>query len=304
MLISLCIPTNGVIKWVFPVLDSIYADGVDETLFEVVLTDNGDNAEFFALMSEYAQKHSNLKYIKTQAFEFLNEIEAYKNADGKFIKFINHRTLLNKGTLNYLINFVIENQAEKPEVYFLNGEIKKKEKVGVYETFDEYVKELSYYSSWSTGMGFWKETFEKIDIKSGFNTLFPHTGILFFNRKAKKYIIDNSVLLTELPTGKVSKGKYNLFNAFAVEYLYILLNLYHDGDISEACFLSVKKDNLKFVKMLYCDYIFLRKKCSYNLSGYKSSLNVFYTVRQVKRGMIFLVIKKSLRKIKRLFLGR
>lgn len=45
-LISLCIPTNGVIEWVFPVLESIYAQGVETALYEIVITDNGDNIEF------------------------------------------------------------------------------------------------------------------------------------------------------------------------------------------------------------------------------------------------------------------
>ena len=69
-LISLCIPTNGVIEWVFPVLDSIYSQNVDNELFEVVVTDNGNNAEFFTLMSEYAEKHNNLKYQKNNAYMF------------------------------------------------------------------------------------------------------------------------------------------------------------------------------------------------------------------------------------------
>ena len=43
VLISLCMPTNGVIEWVFPVLDSIFGQGVDDNLYEVVVTDNGDN---------------------------------------------------------------------------------------------------------------------------------------------------------------------------------------------------------------------------------------------------------------------
>ena len=38
VLISLCMPTNGVIEWVFPVLDSIFGQGVDDNLFEVVVT--------------------------------------------------------------------------------------------------------------------------------------------------------------------------------------------------------------------------------------------------------------------------
>lgn len=52
-LISLCIPTNGVIEWVFPVLESIYAQGVETALYEIVITDNGDNIEFKKKIIEY-----------------------------------------------------------------------------------------------------------------------------------------------------------------------------------------------------------------------------------------------------------
>ena len=45
-LLSLCIPTNGISEWVFPVLDSIYNQKVDDSLFEVIVTDNGNNEQF------------------------------------------------------------------------------------------------------------------------------------------------------------------------------------------------------------------------------------------------------------------
>ena len=41
LLLSICIPTNGVVEWVVPVIESIYAQEVDKRLFEVVITDNG-----------------------------------------------------------------------------------------------------------------------------------------------------------------------------------------------------------------------------------------------------------------------
>ena len=56
-LVSLCMPTNGVIDWVFPVLDSIYNQNVDIDLFEVVITDNGNNAEFKKSIKGYLQTH-------------------------------------------------------------------------------------------------------------------------------------------------------------------------------------------------------------------------------------------------------
>ena len=57
--LSLCIPTNGVTEWVVPVLDSIYREQIAEELFEVVVTDNGENKEFFWKMKEYSDLHQN-----------------------------------------------------------------------------------------------------------------------------------------------------------------------------------------------------------------------------------------------------
>lgn len=55
-IVSLCMPTNGVIEWVFPVLDSIYGQEVEEGLYEVVITDNGDNTEFKKRITEYKKR--------------------------------------------------------------------------------------------------------------------------------------------------------------------------------------------------------------------------------------------------------
>lgn len=40
--LSLRIPTNGVVEWVFPVLDGIYSQNFDDDQFEAVATDDGD----------------------------------------------------------------------------------------------------------------------------------------------------------------------------------------------------------------------------------------------------------------------
>lgn len=70
------------------------------------------------MMKQYVQKHSNIVYAETNALPFLNEIESYKRANGEFIKFVNHRTLLVDGALQKLVDFVKTNRKEKPIVYF------------------------------------------------------------------------------------------------------------------------------------------------------------------------------------------
>lgn len=282
-LLSICIPTNGIIELIFPVLESIYSQqNIDTSIFEVIVVDNGDNKEFKTRIKEYSKTHKNLIYKETELKGFLNESECYKQASGAFIKFINHRTKLLPNTINYLIDFIKKNKAEKPCVYFSNGVIKGIKGKAEYADFDSYVRNLQIWSSWSTGMGFWKEDFNRLPKDIEFNELFPHTTILFAEQNKKKYIIDNTVLLNEINVGHANKGKYNLFYAFGIEYPCIIFNLYHNKSISIETFLKIKKANLKFIASLYMQFVLQKQKCSYDLSRYKQSLEVFYGYKKVK----------------------
>lgn len=301
-ILSLCIPTNGVVEWVFPVLDSIFLQNCDTNKFEVVITDNGNNAIFKKRVKEYIEKYDNIKYYETTALPFLNEIESYKKASGEFLKYVNHRTKLLPGTLKKLIEYVEDNMNSKPITYFSNGVLKMSQKEHEYKNFDSFVSSLSYWSSWSTGMAIWKRDFEKLpsDVTL-FNELFPHTDVLFSERKREKYIIDNTLIFDELPQKKTPKGNYNLFFAFGIEYLSIILDLYKNKDISIDTFKNVKNDNLKFVASLYFEYFIKKTYCSYDLSGLKDIYDVFYTKEQIRRQVTRIVFTKIICKMKNIF---
>lgn len=297
--LSLCMPTNGVIEWVFPVLESIYCQNVDETEFEVIITDNGDNKPFKEKIIEYKKNHTNLEYKETDALPFLNEIESYKCANGKLIKFVNHRTKLIFGALEKLIDFAKKNSEEKPIVYFANGVLQLKSEQYIYPDFNEFVKNLSYWSSWSTGMTIWKEDFERLpENTSSFNELFPHTTVLFNERNRGKYIIDNSMIFDELPQGKKKKGDYDLFQAFGIEYPGIICDLLRDGDITSETFRTVVKDNLYFIATLYFNYCIRKQYCSYYLEGFKDIIGIFYSKRDLKNSIYKCGINKVFTKLK------
>ena len=299
-IVSLCMPTNGVIEWVFPVLDSIYEQGCENEKFEIVITDNGNNKEFKEKIKIYNQKHLNLHYFETNALPFINEIESYKRANGRLIKFVNHRTLFVEGALNQLIGLAKENSDAKPIMYFANGVLKKEKKVFEYATFDEFVNNLSYWSSWSTGMTIWKEDFDKLpEDVSDFNELFPHTNVLFNERNRNKYIIDNTVIFNERPQGRKPKGDYDLFYAFGVEYPSIILNLYRENSITADTLRSVLKDNLRFVAYMYSLYFIKKEYCSYDLNGLKDMYNIFYTKKQLVSEVLSIFIGKVTTRLKK-----
>lgn len=292
--LSLCIPTNGILEWVKPVLDSIYSEEKPIAKFEVIVTDNGNNEKFYEFMKIYSKAHDNLIYRKTNAVQFNNQIEAFKLASGKLIKFINHRKVLLPGSLNYLLEFVEKYQSSKPFVYFLEDD-----NAGVYENFDSFVSGLSYFSSYSGGIAMWRDDFMKIDLNKPFNVLFPHTDMLFSARKKNQYIIDGHSITKDLPTDETKKGKYNLFFAFAVEYPSIILELYRNGDITYKTLKKVKEDNYGFLCMLYLNYIILKKPCSYDLQNYKDNLQIYYGNRLMPIEVFKTVVKKSMNLIKR-----
>lgn len=299
-ILSLCMPTNGVIEWVFPVLDSIFMQNCDPNKFEVIITDNGNNLEFKERIKTYIRQYANIRYYETNALPFLNEIESYKRATGELIKFVNHRTKLVEGALEKLIHYAEDNVKDKPVTYFSNGVIGIGKTKHIYNTFDEFVKNLSYWSSWSTGMTIWKSDFIKLTEKVNlFNELFPHTDVLFAERERKKYVIDNTVIFDEMPQGKKPKGSYDLFFAFGVEYPSIILNLYKSNDISARTYKSVLYDNLKFIADLYFVYFIKKEYCSYDLSGLSSIYGVFYSKKEVQTEVLKIVVSRGCGKIRR-----
>lgn len=280
--VSLCIPTNGVIEWVFPVLDSIYKQNVDNDMFEVIVTDNGNNEKFSEEMEIYLKKYSNILYRKTNAVMFLNQIESFKLANGELIKFVNHRTKLLPGSLQYLVDFALKNVQNKPVVYFSNGFLEGTNNVREVKGFDSFVSELSYWSSWSGGLAVWKKHFDEIPLNVEFNSLFPHTTVLFFEKDSNCYTIDNTLLLEEIPASHGKKGNYDLFFAFAVEFLGIIEDLLRQKQISLETFLKIKRENKRFIVDLYLDFVVEKKQCSYEITNYKNSISVYYTMAQIK----------------------
>lgn len=297
-LVSLCMPTNGVIDWVFPVLESIYNQNVNNELFEVVITDNGNSAEFKKSIKEYIQTHINIVYAETQALPFVNEIESYKRASGELIKFVNHRTKLVEGTLQQMIDYVESNREIKPITYFSNGVLRLSKDKHAYASFDEFVKNLSYCSSWSTGMTIWKSDFDKLpEDVSEFNELFPHTNVLFNVRDRGKYVIDNSIIFDEIPQGKKPKGNYDLYYAFGVDYPRIIENLFQDGSITDKSYKHVLDKNLEFVASLYWQYNIKKDYCSYDLNGLENMFGKYYSRADLNKKVAKHIAKGVIKKI-------
>lgn len=284
MYLSLCLPTNGISEWVFPALDSIYLQEVDIDHFEVIVTDNGNNDDFKSKMEAYAKEHQNLIYKRTDAYMFDNQLEALKLAKGDYLKFVNHRSIWKPGRLQYMIDFLNQNEREKPVIYFSNGALKWGPMFKEFSNFDEFVRNLGIYGTWTSGVGIWKEDFDRIPIDYKYDKISPHAGILYAERNKSKYIINEFYWMSEIDSDHSKKGKYDLFKAFSLDEFIITINLYRDGDISAETLACVKNSFEDFLEDLYCDFILRGVPCSYDLEGFDLYAGIFFDKDKITEG--------------------
>lgn len=293
--LSLCLPTNGIVEWVFPVLDNIYKQDVDQSEWELVVTDNGKSEEFYEKMTAYAAQHGNLKYKRTDAFLFENQIECLRLAEGEYLKFLNHRSVFEPGAVQWMIDLVKACIVDKPIIYLSNGMMKFKQP-HVYDSFDEFVRGLREYASWTTGVGVWRSDFEEIPRNWSYNKISPHSDVLFWERNREKYIINDKVWAHDIDCSHAKKGKYDLYRTFAVEEITITLGLLNDRSISADTFKYIVRCYEKCVAGFYTTFNIMRQPCSYILDGFDDAMGIFVN----KRRVLFLSYMRAIR----ILLGR
>ena len=271
-LLSICIPTNGVSRWVVPNVKQIYSLGTDNDIFEVVVADNAPNEEMDAAMAEFL-KYPNFRYVKTKAEGFYNIIENFLQAKGDFMIKINHRCLMQKGSLERIYQLGCEYIDRKPLIYLSNGLLKEDRRME-FDTFDGYLRKLTYYSSLSEGLFFWKE--DLLDVPNiKFAPMSPNVSLMFNSKTKNLFVIDD--ILFGVLQDSTGKYGYDLFNTFAVLYLDLVNQVRIDGYLSKDGFIQIKKDLFKWL----CGYYYLMdvkgEKGNYIINEVRKNMSVYYS---------------------------
>ena len=269
-ILSLCIPTNGAIQWVLPVLNSIYNQKYDLSKFEVVITDNGKSSQLASYLKDY--DYPNLRYIVTTDEGFLNLVTSLKEGRGLFCKMINHRSVLEPGTIEEMIELVERYEDSQPVIYCSDGNVKGMEIIEC-KDLDQFIANLSYWASWSAGIGFWKKDIEQIGSVE-LDKMFPNASLLLNLRKESSYVIWNKKY--EQMGDDAGKGGYDLYDTFAVHFLDIIKGLLVDGRISQQTFNIVKNELFGFLTNLYKNEVILPTKRTFILKDIKKSMQVYY----------------------------
>lgn len=297
MVLSICIPCYKRLEYIRKTLDSIYKSNSDVSMeeFEVVISDNDPDGELKILEIEY--KYTNFRYEKTDCEGFLNSFYSLSYGKGHYLLLHNSQELFRQGSLRYLINLVKSNKDTYlffSSGFLLNGENRK------YSNFDDFMRNISYWSSWSNAFGIWKKDFDKVKEQVTLNTLFPHTSLFLTQYYHKNYLIcDIPLFETQFVKGR---SGHNKFHAFAYEYPSLINNSYKEKHITKNTYDKILHDILyDYLPLLYFN-VKIAKRESWSMNGFEEDLKVFFPKRNLKIVYILSIIaplKAVIRKIRR-----
>lgn len=254
-LVSICIPTNNRPDIIRETILSIIEENVGNDLLNICITDNSPTNETKELIEKEFKDVTYIKYKKTHCEGFLNSVEALKFGNGRFLKLHNDYSKFKKGQLIKFIDRIKKNKNEKPLIFFSFGALNKNKKVEIFDTFDNFLYNIHYYSTWSSAFGIWKNDFIKLyneNIKIDY--MFPHTSFLFNLTYKKKYIVDDTKYIENIPLKK--KGGYNLTNNFVRLYLSMVKELLDMKCISFRTYNKIEKGIIKFVAFWWNQVLF------------------------------------------------
>jgi len=272
-LLSICIPCFGRVEYLRNTLNSIYQDNADVNIdrYEVVISDNDPKQAISVLVDEF-KMYPNLRYFHTECEGFMNSYHVLKYAQGEFLKLHNSQTLFKKGALRAIINEIKKYRESHALIFYTNG-LLHKFKSKEYDTFNDFMYHLSYWSSWSNGFNIWKDDFKKLgDIK--LNKLFPHTSIFLTQNNAKRYCINDAILFDVQRIPK--RGGHNKFEAFTIEYPSLIDDSYKKGDID----VRTKKHILKGIMYEFLPSLIFNKYIArietFESTGFKKNIKVYF----------------------------
>ena len=300
-LVSVCIPTHNRAKWLDKALGSLVSQDIfaNSEEVEIVISDNASDDNTPDVVEKYrAQFPTKIVYLQQKSLIAPDENYArvLRTARGQYRKLHNDTLEMNPNTLDYLYEQVKKHVKEKPFLFFANGTAKKS---GEMRSVDEFVKNVSFFSTWIACFGLWDtdQMFFEWFVQYRQSHL-SQTHILFHKLSENPlYVVDNTPIYTVHNPEK--KGGYNIAEVFGRNYLAILKPCVAKGLLSSHLYRKEKKkillkhinpfyfdikdqwafDKTGYFKWLWDDY----KYCPYFYTGYLKMLLYKQLARLMKK---------------------
>lgn len=244
IILSICIPTCNRVEILEKTVDSIL-DAIERnkyTNIEICISDNSKTDETKELVSKKYKDNDYVLYSQNSCEGFMNSIEALKLGKGKLLKLHNDYTRLNDQGLAVMRSDAMNNNDDSVIFYTLRSQKYHSE---TFDTFDHFLYNISYLSTWSTSFAIWKSDFERLMLENiQPNFMYPHTTLLFALTDKDKYIVNDFAIGENLQPKK--KGGYNLLDNFMNIYLAMINDLVEEKRISTKTVSKIKLGILDF----------------------------------------------------------
>jgi predicted O-linked N-acetylglucosamine transferase (SPINDLY family)/acetyltransferase-like isoleucine patch superfamily enzyme/GT2 family glycosyltransferase len=268
-IMSLCIPTFNRGNLLKETLESITSQNVflNTNEVEIVIADNLSTDETQSVSEAFVKLHpGKIKYFRNSSNigASMNFELALSHGEGKFLKLLNDNLMVRDGSLIEILKLIKATSDEKPVIFFTNGSKPSNKLIAVANNLNEFVKEVSYFSTWIGGFGIWREDFQNIsDFSRHVDSLLTQTDVLFrMVASGKRALIPSDKYFVGLDVGK--KGGYNIAEVFGKNYLSFLKDYCAVGTLDASTFEVEKKEILlKHIIPYYFD-----EKNGFNKTGF------------------------------------
>ncbi len=266
-LLSICIPTYNRADYLRNCLLSI----VDQEGFEdieVIISDNCSNDDTESVGKQYEQEYDNIIYYRNEDnIADKNFPLVLQRANGVLRKLTNDTIVYKPGAIKYMLDAIRANIEKRPQIYFINGKIKKKDPA-CYQNLSDYVGTIGYLLTWIGSVAIWDNDIDNLDtfINNAGSKLAQVPFLIEHFEKHNGAIVYTKKLMDEI----VPKNKnlsYGLFQVFYVNFMNYIKTLVTQNKISNNCYEKVRKNLLMD---FFCPWIISQK---YNRDNFNFSTN-------------------------------
>ena len=271
VLLSICIPTYNRAKSLDETIGSIVAQKafLNSNEIEIIIADNCSTDNTQQVSEKYTNQFSDkIKYIRNEKNigSYLNQKTALDASSGTILKLHNDNLDMIEDSLSDILQLIKNNIKDKPIIFCTNGNAKNKSELIFCKDMNEFVSNVSYFSTWIGGLFIWKSEYKNLDnpFRHG-DLMLPQVDILLrLLAKQRKAVVYNKKFSRVLATEK--KSGYNVAEIFGQNYIS-LHKPYIDTGLLDRNIFKREKFRLLYKHIIPC-YFDFAKEFNYKKTGY------------------------------------
>lgn len=274
VLLSICIPTYNRAAVLNDTLSLITSDPAFDDEVEIVVSDNHSTDNTEEIVRGFMEKHPNVRYFcNDKNLIDLNFMIALSYGQGEYVKLLNDYIYFPEGMLGQMKERIREHVEDRTPLFFLL-KVKRefKHETQLYcRNLDDYIRYVSYFTTWISNFGCWREAFQTMENKDkylSYSLLQVDWTYHIISSSSKGAIIYHGCYYTTSKIPLEGRGGYNYFGVLVDKYYRIMLDYVNAGKASKSIYDKDRAHMLWHFKGRFINILLLRKKkYQYDLSG-------------------------------------